>query len=201
MEEIKDLDRVVYLCSDINSEGIKEVMSQLLHIINMDKQGMETFRNYKLKPIYLYVQSFGGSVYDMFALIDIIESSTTPIMTICTGYCMSAAALIFMAGHARYMFKNSTLMLHQMSSIALGKINDLVLDVKEQNKLHKKMMKFIKKHSDLPKKYLKHIDGDKQDVYLSAKNCIKYGICDEIFEKSGIREQYLQLLQEEPEQE
>lgn len=196
----KENDRNIFLNSDIGSEACKDVTAQLIRLIEQDKVGMETFIKYKVKPIYLYIQSFGGSVYDMFALIDVIETSATPIVTICNGYCMSAAALIFMSGHLRYMYDNSKIMIHQMSCGTWDKIKDFEITADEYERLHKQMMKFIRKHSNLKKKHLDKIDRMKQDLYLSAKKCLKLGICDVIFEKSDVRKQVLEQMKNMEEQ-
>lgn len=187
-------DRILYLSGDIDNCNIAKIAEQILKIIEMDRHGMATYCNYKLIPIQLNIQSFGGSINDMWALIDIIETSTTPIITICSGYCMSAASLIFMAGHARYMYKHSSLMLHQMSVFNGGKMNDFKLDEKNFEKMHKRIMKYIKKHTKLGKKFFKRFDKAKEDVYLSAKKCLKYEICDEIIDPSDIREELLSVL-------
>lgn len=62
----------------------------------------------KRDPIKLYINSCGGTIYDMWALIDAIQNSKTPIHTYCMGYAMSAAFDIFLAGHKRYCYKHST---------------------------------------------------------------------------------------------
>ena len=187
-------ERILYLSGDIVDNNTSEIAKQILKINEVDKYGLDTYCHYKVVPIQLHVQSAGGSIYDMWALIDVIEQSETPIITICDGYCMSAAALIFMAGHARYMGKNSTLMLHQMSTLDAGKVNDIGIEMKNTNKMHKQMIKFIKKHSNLGKKFYKRFDKDKENVYLSAKKCLKYGICDEISEESNWRKELLSIM-------
>ena len=50
------------------------------------------------KPIWVYIQSPGGNLLYMSALLDAIELSVTPVYTVNMGYAASAAALIFMAG-------------------------------------------------------------------------------------------------------
>ena len=93
----QDEDRIIYLSSDISDSSTSDICKQIISYNEVDRKGIARYRQYQIKPIYLYVQSFGGSVYDMWALIDIMESSNTPIITYCTGYCMSAAADIFLA--------------------------------------------------------------------------------------------------------
>ena len=173
-------NRILYLSGNVEDNTISDVCKQILTINAFDNTMTFKYRQYELQPIQLHIQSFGGSIYDMWSLIDIIESSDTPVITYCSGYCMSAASLIFLAGHYRYMYKHSSVMFHQMSVGNFGKINDLNLDQKHFNDMHKDIVKYIKKHTKLGKKFFKKFDLNKEDVYLSAKDCIKFGVCDKI---------------------
>lgn len=187
-------DRILYLSADVNATSIADICKQILAIEEVDRKGLEKFRNYTINPIRLYVQSFGGSIYDMWSLIDIIEASQTPIITYCTGYCMSAAALIFLAGHIRVMYKHSTIMFHQMTAGYWAKFNDIQIEQKQLESMHKDMMKCIRKKTNLKDKFFKRIDDNKEDVYFTAKECIKHGICDKIAEKSDLRDVMLEQL-------
>ena len=118
--------RILYLSGDVENTNISEVCSSILSINDTDRKGIEKFKNYDLVPIQLHVQSYGGTIDDMWALIDIIEASITPVITYCSGYCMSAAALIFLAGHHRVMYPHSSIMFHQMLAGTFGKFEDLI---------------------------------------------------------------------------
>lgn len=187
-------DRTLYLSADVNNQSIADICKQILSISEVDRKGTEKFRNYIINPIRLYIQSFGGSIYDMWALIDVIESSTTPVITYCTGYCMSAASLIFLAGHIRCMYKHSSIMFHQMTAGYWAKFNDIQIEQHQLEKLHKDMLKYIKKKTNLKGKFFKRIDDNKEDVYMTAKECLKFGVCDKIIEKSDLREVMLEQL-------
>ena len=63
-------ERVLYLSAEINNDSVGDICKQILAFNEADRKGMEKFRNYAINPIELHVQSFGGSVYDMWALID-----------------------------------------------------------------------------------------------------------------------------------
>jgi ATP-dependent Clp protease protease subunit len=192
---IEQPSRTIYLGADIDNGSVAETCSNLLKVIKYDIDGMNKYRNWEITPIDLYIQSFGGSVDDMWALIDIIESSQTPIFTYCSGYCMSSAALIFLAGHYRYMSKHSHIMFHQMSVGSYDKITDRKLTNKYLDEEHKEMMKYIKKHTKLGKKFFKRFDKNKEDIYLTSKECLKYGICDEIIKKSNLRKEVLSQIE------
>lgn len=194
---IQQDDRILYLSKDVDNDSTAEICKKILDINNLDRIGMDKFRNYAMKPIQLHIQSFGGSIYDMWNLIDVIESSNTPIITYCNGYCMSAAALIFLAGHYRCMYKHSVMMFHQLYNWSAGKINDVVLEQRQTEKLHSEMIKYIKKRTKLKKKFFKKFDKNKEDIYIKAKKCVKYGICDEICQtsdwRSTLKEQMSQM--------
>ena len=190
-------ERILYLSADVGSESVSDICKQILQINETDRKGVEKFKKYAIMPIELHVQSFGGSVYDMWALIDIIESSNTPIITYCNGYCMSAAALIFLSGHIRCMYKHSTIMLHQMWTMDMGKVKDIQLAQKQTDDLHKQMIKFIKKHTNLKKKFFDRYDKGKEDVYFDAKQSLKHGICDQIVENTDWRNMLLDQLNAE----
>ena len=194
-------NRIIYLSSDVSNSSISDVSEKILSYIEQDRKGLETYKKYVIKPIHLYVQSFGGSVYDMWALIDIIESSETPIITYCAGYCMSAAADIYLAGHYRYMYKNAFLMIHQMSVMNFGKYNDTQVDQKQYELMHKRSIKFLKKRTNLPNKIYNRYDKLKEDIYLTSKECLKYGICDKIIEPSDMRNIIIDQLAELPPEE
>ena len=197
--QIQQLDRTIYLSGDVESSNVSDVCKQLLQIIKYDLDCLNKFRNYELQPINLYIQSFGGSVADMWAIIDIIESSQTPIFTYCSGYCMSAAALIFIAGHYRFMYKHSCIMFHQVSVGCFDKINDLTVKKEFLDKEHKRMIKYIKKHTDLDKSFFKRFDDNKEDIYLTAKECKKFNVCDKIAKNSKLRKEILKQLVDQDE--
>ena len=193
--------RILYLCGDVEDTNISQVCKDILEINELDKAGMEKFRDYKLFPIHLHVQSFGGSINDMWALIDIIEASITPIITYCSGYCMSAAALIFLAGHYRRMYKHSSIMLHQMLVGVYAKFEDFNLEQKQFDSMHKDMIKYIKKHTKLKKKFFHQMVDLKRDMYLNSDECLEFGVCDEILDdktlKKDMRKQLKMLYQKQ----
>ena len=190
----QDDDRIIYLSSDISDSNTSDICKQILAYNETDRKGVAKFRQYPIKPIHLYVQSFGGSVYDMWALIDIIESSNTPIITYCTGYCMSAAADIFLAGHYRYMYKHAIIMMHQMHTYSGGKIVDVKLEQKQYDLLHTRSIKYLKKRTKLPKSFYKRYDDGKEDIYLKAKDCLKWGICDKIVQRTDLRPELIEQM-------
>lgn len=121
--------RLFYLSDDIDNDTIGKMCFHILSILKQDDKEESEKKDFKREPIQLYVNSYGGSVHNMWALIDIIQQSKTPIYTYCTGYAMSAAFNIFLAGHKRYATKHATFMCHQIHCIRSGKYQDMVEDI------------------------------------------------------------------------
>lgn len=83
--------RTVFLSGEISSESAGDVINHLLALIQFDDQEDEKQKEYKRENIKLFIKSNGGTVTDMFGMIDLIESSKTPISTYAIGNIASAA--------------------------------------------------------------------------------------------------------------
>lgn len=174
--------RLFYLSDDIDSSSIGTMCFNLLKIINQDDKEELQKREYKREPIHIYVNSFGGEVYDMWALVDIMENSRTPIYTYCTGYAMSAAFKIFLAGHKRYASKHATFMYHQMSCFRHGKYQDLVEDRTEMDWLNAEIEQYVIDHTKMTREYIDDIRAKKKDAYIHLREAIDLGIVDEVIQ-------------------
>ena len=116
----------------------------------------------------------------MWALIDVMLNSKTPIHTYCTGYAMSAAFKIFLAGHKRFATKHATFMYHQMSCIRYGKYQDLVEDREQMDYLQKSIEEYVVERTNLTQADMDDIRERKKDFYIHSKDAVKWGIIDEV---------------------
>lgn len=64
------------------------------------------------KPIWLLINSPGGSVIDGALVISAMESAGVPVYTVCMQLCASMAAIIHQHGTKRYVIDRSFLMFH-----------------------------------------------------------------------------------------
>ena len=100
--------RELLLSDRIAQNSVKYAIESIFDINEDDQQKEEVYKNWERTPIKLYINSFGGSVYDGLALIDVIKRSKTPVHTICIGSCMSMGLWIWLAGSKRFIGKYST---------------------------------------------------------------------------------------------
>ena len=177
METINN--RAFYLTGEIDAKSILDINIQLLKIIKEDNEQEKILKEYKREPIELYINSFGGSVYDAFSLIDIIIHSNTPIHTICTGYAMSAGFLIFICGAKRFMTPHATLMIHQISGSFKGKIGDVEVGLEEYQRIEQLINNLISQRTQITPKMMEKNRKLKEDWFLDTTEAIKLCCCDE----------------------
>ena len=93
--KLDPLSRIITL-GDIECETVNEIIQDIYEINEEDA------KKQTVEPIKLIINSFGGEVFSGLALIDVIDTSQTPIHTICHGTAMSMALIVYAAGHVRH---------------------------------------------------------------------------------------------------
>ncbi len=132
------------------------------------------------KPIKIMIDSGGGEVQVMLAIIKAIQMSKTPVYTIVYCFAMSAAAQILAAGHKRYAFPGTCVMVHSGSAGMSGTM--------EQVESQKKYVEAITKRANnefigctkIDAKTLKRKGAS--DWYMDEDEALKFGIVDEIIQ-------------------
>lgn len=160
-------NRKLFLYGEINTEVAYELNKELvaLDLTNHD-------------PITLHINSEGGSVVACFSILNTINSLTAPIITICDCWAVSCGGLLFLAGKKRLMYKNSWWMGHDLSSENNGKTETIKNMLKYRIQVKKQFFDYIKSRCNLAKQDYDIID--RGELWLSAKQCLKKGICDKI---------------------
>lgn len=176
--------RLFYLSDDINKSTIGELCFNLLYLLQEDDEKDSKEKDFKREPIKIYINSDGGEVYDMWALIDIMLNAKTPIYTYCTGYAMSAAFQIFLAGGKRFASKHSTFLYHQVYCWRNGKYQDLVEDRVEMDHIQNEIETYVKDRTKITEEKLIEIKEKKIDWYIHCDEALKLGIVTDIIEES-----------------
>jgi ATP-dependent protease ClpP protease subunit len=136
--------------------------------------------HYKIEapPIHLHIQSYGGSLLHTFYIMDVIKKLRTPVYTYIDGFAASAATLMSVCGKRRFMTESSVMLVHQLSSGASGKFEEIK---NEYNNLVE-FMEIIKKtylhNSNISSQNLDELL--KQDLWLNSMKSLEYGFIDEI---------------------
>jgi len=159
----------MYLSYEIDQDQLYAVMTRFDNFIEVNPK----------QDITLNITSYGGDVYAMLGTIDYFKSLPVKVNTHCVGACMSAAAVILSCGTGkRSMTKNSTVMVHEGSAFESGKTSDVLKGADHLKKLQTSINDIM---GDVTNKSTEFWEGvSKSDTYLTATECLEYGIIDEI---------------------
>ena len=128
------------------------------------------------------IDSYGGQVYSLMSMISDIKHSKIPVATMIQGKAMSCGAILFSFGTPghRYMDSDATLMIHDVSSSGWGKIEEIKADVKEAERLNKKIFRMMAKNCGQEEDYFLDIIHDKghADWYLDYKEAKRHKIAN-----------------------
>lgn len=120
----EDLEgRRLYLNGEVDENVIDNIVYHIMRYNRIDKGVPVEDR----KPIFLYINSPGGSVVDGYGVIDTIQSSETPVYTINLAMCASMGFLIYLAGARRYAMPHSEFLMHDGSTMgydSMAKMRD-----------------------------------------------------------------------------
>lgn len=181
---IKDLGNVyahdnhIYFYSSVSKDSILKLNDL---IIEIKKNVLEAQKKYpttiiESKPIYLHINSYGGSVFAAYTAIDIINNSSIPIYTIIEGASASAATLISVCGKKRYMCKNASMLIHQLSSWMSGKMNELDDEYQNLEEMMNKIKKIYLENTKIKKNEIDELL--KHDLWWDFDKSKKYGLFD-----------------------
>lgn len=173
-----------YLYNDIT---MKSIQGLLKFIKNAEKRWnlflLETYdlvEKVEPKPLKIFINSNGGEFFAAIPIIDAIKNSKIPIHTFVEGIAASAASLISVVGHKRFITKNSFMLIHELR----GGIHGTYSNITDEKENCDKIMSLIKNtyieksNNKLKINILENIL--KRDIILSADECLNYGLVDEI---------------------
>ena len=160
------------------SEVTQETMKPLIDWIISENFNREK----KKKELTLGICSPGGDLNACFALIDIMKGSKIPIRTIGMGMIASCGLLMFISGTKgrRVLTPNTSIVSHQYSWGSFGKEHELFAAVKEFDLTTQRMITHYKKCTGLSEKDIRKYLLPPEDMWLSAKEAKKLGLCDSI---------------------
>jgi ATP-dependent Clp protease protease subunit len=160
------------------AEVTQETMKPLIDWIISENYNKEN----KKKELTLGICSPGGDLNACFALVDVMKGSKIPIRTIGMGMIASCGLLMFISGEKgrRVLTPNTSILSHQFSWGSFGKEHELFAAVKEFDLTTRRMIDHYKKCTGLSEEDIRKYLLPPQDVWLSAKEAKKLGLCDSI---------------------
>lgn len=163
-------DRIVWITGEVEDNGMNNAAASLLLLNNQSE----------VEPIYLYINSPGGSVHSGEVLINVMRHIKAPVYTICVGMAASMGAVILSCGEKghRYCMPYSDVMLHQVSSGTSGNIQDQRVSLQYSENLNRRLMTVLAENCG--KSYKQILKDTTRDLWLSPEEAVAYGVVDHI---------------------
>lgn len=162
-----DKSRVLYFVDDFNFHSVRSTVEKL--------KELESKSN---SPIWLLIDSPGGSVIDGATLISQIEASKAPVYTVCTRLCASMAAFLHSYGHKRYMLDRAILMYHPASASASGQLPNMLSLLKTVQRIIDKMNSNIYTRAKIEKSEFEKLIA--YELWIDAEDATNKGLNDGI---------------------
>ena len=169
-----------------------DIKSSEIWVTKFDEESARKFREAIIsasksgdyvKPIIIYIDSYGGAVDSLASMIETIDEVPNPIITVCVGKAMSCGAILLSHGDFRMCGRHSRVMVHEISSGTYGDVHDMHADVTEIRRLNQYFMGLLAKNCgfksyDDIRRVIKEQDG--RDRYMNAEQAVQFGIVDAV---------------------
>jgi len=173
----------IFLYGEITNKTASHINQKLIYLDRLKlEENKELVKEKKpIDPIFLWINSKGGSVTDGLSIIDTMGVIHIPVCTVIHGSAFSMAGIISISGDKRLSTINSSWMLHDTCGAYSDYTAKLRAKFQHGSNLQNQIMDIIKTKTKLRKKQLdtaKHYD-----LYLNSSECKKYKIIDDILER------------------
>lgn len=166
----------IYFYDDVTKQSIYN-LNKSLDAVTKNLLSISLAYNLKETPVIeLYIDSYGGELSTALNSADRIKNNKIPVHSYVEGVAASAATLLSVVAHKRYMRKNSMMMIHQLSSEIWGNFAAIKDEVGNLELLMDILKKIYLEHTKFTKEELDNLL--KHDIYLNAEQCLEKGLID-----------------------
>ena len=182
LQALELTSRNVDLQGPITLASVRKVVDKLIE-----------FNSISHDPIFLRINSSGGSVSAGFILIDTLRALDSPVYALVESQAYSMAAIIAVFCEKRYMLPHATIMFHEVSYSALGEdpsIRSRVdFNIRYIDQIHREIATALRiSHVDYRQKIR---DG----WWLLADEAKKAGVVDEVVTHITFRELFVERIE------
>ena len=167
-------ERIIFLGRGVTDALANQIIAVMLYLDSEDNS----------KPIYLYINSPGGSVTAGLAIYDTMQHIKSEVVTICVGLAASMGAFLLCAGTKgkRLALPHARIMIHQPLGGIQGRrqATDIEIEANEILRIKKELNGMMAYHTEQP---IEKIEKDTdRDYFMSAYEAKEYGLIDKVIE-------------------
>ena len=193
IKEIELKDRTITLFNDVDESTVSSAIEKIVQINQEDDAWIRNVYSSmevsgaKFSPttiemphIQILLSTYGGDVYDGLSLYDAIKNSKTDVDITCFGKIMSIGIVILLSAKTRKAYRNTTFMIHELTSGVIGKIAEMEESIDESKRINRILFDIIEKETKISHSWLKEIFNKKKDWFFTAEEALEIGLITEI---------------------
>lgn len=193
IKEIELKDRTITIFNDVDESTMSSAVEKIVQINQEDDAWIRNVYNAmdasgaKFSPttiemphIQILLSTYGGNVYDGLSLYDAIKNSKTDVDITCFGKIMSMGIVILLSAKTRKAYRNTTFMIHELTSGVIGKLADMEESVDEAKRINRVIFDIIEKETKITHSWLKEIYNKRKDWFFTAEEALEIGLITEI---------------------
>lgn len=146
--------------------------------------------------INLFVNSYGGYVYEAMAIRNQLKRHPAHVTGYVDGFAASAASFVLTACDEVKMYSNTMQMIHNAINIAYGNATELRKAADDLDKIMEGNRKAYLEKSNgklTEEKLIELLEGES---WLTANDCLEYGLCDEVISEEKDMTEAKEMLQQ-----
>ncbi|MCG5061745.1 MAG: ATP-dependent Clp protease proteolytic subunit [Limnoraphis sp. WC205] len=166
-------ERIIFLGQEVTDGLANRIVASMLYLDSDDPN----------KPIYLYINSPGGSVTAGMAIYDTMQYIKSDVVTICVGLAASMGAFLLASGTPgkRLALPHARIMIHQPMGGTRGQATDIEIEAREILRIRSLLNSILAERTN---QSIEKIEKDTdRDYFLSAEEARNYGLVDQVIEE------------------
>ena len=166
-------ERIIFLAEEVDDAIANAIVAYMLYLDSEDPG----------KPIYLYINSPGGSVTAGMAMYDTMQHIKSEVVTICVGLAASMGAFLLTAGTKgkRLALPHARIMIHQpLGGVGRSQATDIEIEANQILRVRRELNGLMAEHTG---QTIEQIEKDTdRDNFMSAQEAMEYGLIDRVIE-------------------
>jgi ATP-dependent Clp protease, protease subunit len=168
-------ERIIFLGQEVTDSLANSIIAAMLYLDSDDPT----------KPIYIYINSPGGSVTAGMAIYDTMQHIKSEVVTICVGLAASMGAFLLAAGSKgkRLALPNARIMIHQpLGGTGRRQASDIEIEAREILRIRDSLNSILAERCG---QTIEKIEKDTdRDYFMSAQEAKEYGLIDSVIERA-----------------
>ena len=169
-------ERILFLGQQVADDIANQMIGVMLYLDSEDNT----------KPVYMYINSPGGSVTAGFAMFDTMRHIKSEVSTINVGLAASMGSFLLCGGTKgkRLALPHSRVMIHQPAAGGIqGQASDIKVEAEQILAVKERVVSYYSQLSGQPReKVARDVD---RDNFMSAQEAMEYGLIDQVIMKGA----------------